>query len=59
VRTVQLSEAQAKEFQTKLAPKAGAPTPYQEALVTALRELTGRDAAPTSKAWKQALQKAT
>ncbi len=56
VRTVKLTPAQAKAFEQKLAPQAGATTPYQQALLVALRGLTGQDAAPNSGAWKQALK---
>ena len=34
----------------------GVVTPYQRAALAALRELTGRDTAPTAKAWRQLLQ---
>jgi hypothetical protein len=56
VRTVQLTPAQAKLFQEKLQPQAGAATPYQQVLVTTLRGLTGQDAGPTSAAWKKVLK---
>jgi hypothetical protein len=55
VRTVPLTPAQAKVFQEKLASKNG-PTPYQQALLTALRGLTGQDAPPTAAAWKKVLK---
>ncbi len=55
-RTVPVTAAQAKVFQQQLAPKAGTATPYQDALVLALRGLTGLDAAPTTQAWQQALK---
>jgi hypothetical protein len=56
VRTVQLTPAQAKVFQEKLQPAAGTMTPYQQALLTSLRGLTGQDAAPNAAAWKKVLK---
>jgi hypothetical protein len=56
VRAVTLTPAQAKEFEQDLQPNAGAANPYQQALVVALRDLTGLDAGPSSQAWKQALK---
>jgi hypothetical protein len=58
VRTIPLTAAQAQTFRDQLQPKAGTLTPYQTALLTALRGLTGLDAAPTPAAWKQALNSA-
>jgi hypothetical protein len=55
VRTVTLTPAQAKLFQDQLQPKAGAYTPYQQALLLALRGLTGANAEPTPQAWKKVL----
>jgi hypothetical protein len=31
-------------------------TPYQQSALTALRDLTGRDAEPTAKAWRALLK---
>jgi hypothetical protein len=58
VRTVQLSDTEAKLFRAKLRPQAGTLSPYQEAAHTALRNLTGLDAAPTAQAWRTVLQTA-
>jgi hypothetical protein len=38
------------------APKAGTLSPYQRFTLAALRELTGRDAAPTPEAWRRLLE---
>jgi hypothetical protein len=56
VRTATLTPAQAKSFQDKLQPKSGTATPYQEAVMLALRGLTGLNAEPTPQAWKRALE---
>ncbi len=56
VRSLTLSPDEAKVFQNKLQPKVGENTPYQEALLYALRALTGQDAAPTPQAWKKVLK---
>lgn len=56
VRERVLSEEEATEFRTKLTPKeAGVLSPYHKAAVGALRELTGKDAAPTAEAWRKLL----
>ena len=56
VRSRVLSTKEAAEYQ-QLAPKtaAGFTTPYQRAVLFALRELTQRDAAPTPQAWRDML----
>jgi hypothetical protein len=56
VRTRQLTDAEARTYREKLArAETGKLTPYQEAAVRALRQLTGKDAEPTAKAWRQVL----
>jgi hypothetical protein len=56
VRERVLSDAEAAEFRDKLTPKeAGVLSPYHKAAVGALRELTGKDAAPTAEAWRKLL----
>jgi hypothetical protein len=60
VRTRELTEEEAAAFRSKLNQhEKGRITPYQRAAVTALRELTGKDTAPTAQAWREllALQK--
>ena len=47
-------EAQGFEQQSAKAP-AGLVTPYQRAVLFALRELTGRDPAPSAQAWRELL----
>jgi len=51
-----LSDDEAAEYR-KVLDKHGPddPSPYQRAAVTALRELTGKDAAPTADAWRKVL----
>jgi hypothetical protein len=59
VRTRQLSEDDAEAYRTLLQPTAvGELSPYHHAAVTALRQLTSRDAAPTATAWRQLLAQA-
>jgi hypothetical protein len=55
VRTINVTPEQAQSLQQKL-QKAHISSPYQEALLSALRELTGQDAAPTAAAWRKALK---
>ena len=55
VRTINVTPEQAQSLQQKL-QKAHISSPYQEALLSALRELTGQDAAPTAAAWRTALK---
>lgn len=52
VRTRKLTDQEAKAFPT---PKAGMLSPYQRYTLAALRELTGKDAAPTPAAWRKIL----
>jgi len=56
VRERTLSADEAEEFREKLTPKeAGVLSPYHKAAVGALRDLTGKDAAPTAEAWRKLL----
>lgn len=55
VRKRWLTEQEAAAYQAKLKPQSGKASPYQQAIVGALRELTGQDAEPTSAAWRQVL----
>jgi hypothetical protein len=52
VRTRVLSDQEASAFPT---PQDGTLSPYQRATLAALRELTGRDTAPTPEAWRKLL----
>lgn len=57
VRTRTLTEKEVDEYREKLVTKEpGVLSPYHRAAVGALRELTGRDAAPTPDAWRQLLK---
>jgi hypothetical protein len=53
VRNRVITDDEAKAFP---APKAGVLSPYQRYALAALRELTGRDAAPTPEAWRKMLE---
>jgi hypothetical protein len=56
VRTRVLTEEEAESWRHKLEQREpGRLSPYQKAAVTALRELTGRDTAPTAEAWRRLL----
>jgi hypothetical protein len=56
VRTREVSEQDAQAYRNLLRPATkNELSPYQTAAVAALRQLTGRDAAPTAAAWRQAL----
>jgi hypothetical protein len=56
VRTRVVSEKEAEIFRDKLAKRGpGAVTPYERAILYALRELTGRDTEPTAAAWRKLL----
>src|SRR5262249_16909593 len=60
VRSRVLTEKEAQAYQQALTPTTpGVLNPYHRASLAALRELTGRDAAPTAEAWRKllALQK--
>jgi hypothetical protein len=52
VRSRVLTGQEATAF---LTPKAGVLSPYQRFTLAALRELTGRDTAPTPEAWRKLL----
>jgi hypothetical protein len=56
VRKIQLTPAQATAYRTNLQPKAGELSPYQQTLLTTLRDLTGRDAGPNAAAWRKELK---
>ncbi len=56
VRERTLTDAEATAYREQLSPKEpGVLSPYHKAAVTALRELTGKDAAPTAEAWRKLL----
>jgi hypothetical protein len=56
VRERVLTDTEATAYREQLSPKdAGVLSPYHKAAVTALRELTGKDAAPTAEAWRKLL----
>jgi hypothetical protein len=57
VRSRAVTEEEAAAYREKLDQREpGRLTPYQRAAVTALRELTGKDTAPTADAWRQLLE---
>lgn len=57
VRSRVLSEDEAETYRAKLKPReSGQLSPYQRAALAALRDLTGRDTAPTPEAWRQLLK---
>ena len=55
VRTRGLTEDEATAREKMVASEPGRPSPYHRAVLAALRDLTGRDAAPTAEAWRQLL----
>jgi hypothetical protein len=56
VRRRVLSEQEAEVYREKLTPRErGRLSPYHRAVLATLRELTGRDAAPTPQAWRELL----
>jgi hypothetical protein len=56
VRTRALTEDQARTYSEKLNQREpGQQSPYRRAILTALRELTGKDAEPTPEAWRKLL----
>lgn len=56
VRERALTTDEADEYRAKLTPKgAGVLSPYHRAALAALRELTGKDTAPTAAAWRKLL----
>ena len=57
VRERELSAAESDAFEAKLAiTEPGVVSPYHKAALAALRELTGKDAAPTAAAWRELLK---
>lgn len=57
VRKRVLTEAEARSYRDKLQPREpGRYSPYHRAIVTALRELTGRDTGPTGSDWRKLLE---
>lgn len=58
VHTRELSDDEAAAYRKEFATDdATRPNPYRRAALAALRDLTGRDAAPTGEAWRKMLQK--
>jgi hypothetical protein len=57
VRARKLTDEEAASYREKLEPaEAGRLSPYHRAALAALRELTGRDTAPTAEAWRRLLK---
>ncbi|MBX9626038.1 MAG: hypothetical protein K2X82_19735, partial [Gemmataceae bacterium] len=57
VREREVSAAEADGFEEKLAvTEPGVVSPYHKAALAALREITGKDAAPTAAAWRELLK---
>ncbi|MBX9582993.1 MAG: HEAT repeat domain-containing protein, partial [Gemmataceae bacterium] len=57
VRERELSAAESDAFEAKLAiTEPGVVSPYHQAALAALREITGKDAAPTAAAWRELLK---
>jgi hypothetical protein len=57
VRERKLTSEEATEYVAKLTPtEAGLLSPYHTAALAALRELTGKDTAPTGEAWRKLLK---
>jgi hypothetical protein len=60
VRERKITSEEAEEYKTKLALKeVGVLSPYHKAVLGALRELTGKDTAPTAEAWRKLLDMPT
>jgi hypothetical protein len=56
VRSRELTDLEAKAYQDKLGSREpGVLPPHRRAALAALRELTGRDTAPTAEAWRKLL----
>ena len=56
VRERKLTAEEAVAYRENLIPKeVGVLSPYHRAALAALRELTGKDAAPTAEAWRKLL----
>jgi len=56
VRTRVLTDDEATAREKLVAAEPGRPSPYHRAVLAALRDLTGRDAAPTADAWRRLLR---
>jgi hypothetical protein len=57
VRTRQVNAEEAATYRTLFASSDLTQlSPYQQAALTAMREMTGRDAAPTAEAWRKLLE---
>jgi hypothetical protein len=57
VRERKLSDEEAVSYRDQVIPKEeGVYSPYHRAAVAALREMTGKDAAPTAEAWRKLLK---
>jgi hypothetical protein len=57
VRTRELTDAEATAFREAFAtPNPKNPSPYRQAALAALREMTRKDAAPTAAAWRRLLE---
>jgi hypothetical protein len=57
VRTREVSAQEAQDYRAKLQKNdPGFVSPYHRAVLSALRELTGRDTEPTAQAWRQLLK---
>jgi hypothetical protein len=57
VRSRELTEEEVGVYREQFGPsEASRPSPYQRAVVTALRTITGRDAAPNAQAWRTMLK---
>jgi hypothetical protein len=57
VRERKLTATEAEAFRVKLTPKEpGVLSPYHRAALAALRDLTGKDTAPTAEAWRKLLK---
>jgi len=55
IRSREVSTDEARVLRDMLKPAAGALSPYQNAALSALRQLTGRDAEPTATAWRKVI----
>jgi hypothetical protein len=57
VRTRELTDQEAAAYRQKLGERdVTRPSPYNRAVLAALRDLTGRDAEPTPEAWRKMLE---
>jgi hypothetical protein len=56
VRERKVTPEEAAEYREKLTPKEeGVLSPYHKAVLSALREMTGKDTTPTAEAWRKML----